>query len=208
MRVNNFPDNLNTANKWAELRDYYRSGKPVVGEITKYSDYFGYTVSINGILADMNKNELTSAYVDDYNEWCGRKVLVKLVRVDEYSKKIVVSRKRLAYSYLQGQLVHGFVTEIVGNRMHVDVGFLARVHIKDMADRFISDINDVYSEGQAIDLVLNENYSKEKYTEASTRPSVLWNVKKKGLTVHDILSVFIDEIKDDGFTFSLTYYIQ
>lgn len=208
MRVNNFPDNLNTANKWAELRDYYRSGKPVVGEITKYSDYFGYTVSINGILADMNKNELTSAYVDDYNEWCGRKVLVKLVRVDEYSKKIVVSRKRLAYSYLQGQLVHGFVTEIVGNRMHVDVGFLARVHIKDMADRFISDINDVYSEGQAIDLVLNENYSKEKYTEASTRPSVLWNVKKKGLTVHDILSVFIDEIKDDGVTFSLTDYIQ
>ena len=208
MRVNNFPDNLNTANKWAELRDYYRSGKPIVGEITKYSDYFGYTVSINGILADMNKNELTSAYVDDYNEWCGRKILVKLLRVDEYSKKIVVSRRRLAYSYLRGQLVQGFVTEIVGNRMHVDVGFLARVHIKDMADRFVSDINDVYSEGQAIDLVLNENYSKGKYTEASTKPSVLWNVKKQNLKVHDILSVFIDEIRDDGVTFSLTDFIQ
>ena len=208
MRVNNFPDNLSTTNKWAELRDLYRSGKPVVGEITKYSDYFGYTVSINGILADMNKNELTAAYVDDYDEWCGRKILVKLVRVDEYSKKLVVSRKRLAYSYLEGQLVQGFVTEIVGNRMHVDVGFLARVHIRDMADRFVSDINDMYSEGQAIDLVLSEDYSKEKYTEASTKPSVLWNVKKQGLNVHDIITVSIDDIKDDGVTFSLTDFIQ
>lgn len=158
MRTNNFPNSYSVYQKWAELRDCFRLGKPVVGEITKYSDYFGFTVSINGILADMNKNELTTAYVDDYQVWCGRKILVKLLRVDEYSKRVVVSRKRYSYTFKQGQLIQGVVSEIVGNRMHVDVGFLARVHIKDMADRFVNDISALYSEGQVIDLVLNEDY--------------------------------------------------
>ena len=207
MRTINFPDNYSVHQKWSALYQCYKEGKPIVGTITQYSEHFGFTVSIDGILAHMDKYEFTFAYIEDHEEYINKTFLFKILRVDEYEKKIVVSRKRLATSFQKGDLVQGIVYEIIGNRMHVDVGFLARVHIRDMADKFIPDINEIYSVNQVVDVVLKEDYTRLKYTEASTKPSVLWQARTNGLHVRDVVNVAIDEVKEEGINVSLSDFV-
>ena len=116
MRTINFPDNYSVHQKWSALYQCYKEGKPIVGTITQYSEHFGFTVSIDGILAHMDKYEFTFAYIEDHEVYT---YLMEFRDDDDeaYSKQILqendmntdvstMTEKEL-FNYLRGEYLLG-----------------------------------------------------------------------------------------------------
>lgn len=206
MKKRNFPEDISKYNLWESLYNCYRSNIPVVGTIIKYNERIGYTVDVDGIHADMPRYEISYAYIADFESYVGKTFLFTISNIDTYCHSLKVTRKRLASSLKAGMTANGVITEIIGNRMHIDVGFLARVNIKDMADFFVKDINDIFQEGQFVDITLLEDYNSEKYTEATSKASVIWKARREALNINAILNVSVVEIIEVGLIVNISNY--
>ncbi len=188
--------------KWNRLEELYSSGIPVVGTITNYHEHFGFTVDVNGLAVHLNKYDLTMATVEDYSEWVGRQILAKVTQLNMATHSATISRTRLASGFVKGRLVQGYVTEVAYGHITVDVGFEARVSIKNRS-------SERFKEGQVLDVVLLKDcQGRGKYTIASTMPSAVWQAKVRNMKTDDILWVVIDEVKEDGIVVSTGHFIQ
>ena len=206
MKQRNFPEDISKYTLWQSLANCYHSDIPVVGTIINYNDHFGYTVEIDGIHAEMRRYDISSAYINDFESYVGKTFLFNIIHIDTLRHTLKVSRKTLVSNLKAGMLARGIVTEIIGNRMHIDVGFLARVNIKDMADFFIKDINDIFHEGQFIDIVLLEDYNAEKYTEATSKASEVWAARKNSLQNLKLLNASVIDVSEVGIKVNILDY--
>lgn len=208
MKKRNFPEGISIYSLWQSLYNCYRNKISVVGTIISYNEHFGYTVDIDGAHADMPKYELSYAYIDDFESYVGKTLLFRISNIDTYHKSLRVSRKRLASELKAGMATRGIVTEIIGNRMHVDVGFLARVNIRNMADSFVKDINAMFKTGQFVDIVLLEDYISAKYTEATSKPSEIWLARKQNLKKNTLLVVSVVGVSEVGLQVNISDYFD
>lgn len=180
--------------KWEYFNYCITNQIPVRGKIIKYNERFGFTVNIYGIHAELDKRELSYGYVEDFEMYVDKSFLFKIIASIRSSNRLKVSRKRLADTYKQHDVVEGIVTKIMQNRLDVDCGRCVRVHIRNIADRFISDINKYYQVGQQVDCMLLDNYCND----ATMKPSDIWGNKVNGINTNDVLKVHFFEQKEKG----------
>lgn len=198
MKTRNFSEDITTCNLWDSLYNCFKQRIPIVGNIVKYNERFGYTVDIDGILVDMSQSEISNAYIDDFQLYVGKTFLFSIVYIDRHTHTIKVSRKRLSSKLKAGMAIRGMIIKIQENRMFVDVGFRTRIHIRNMDDSFIKDINAKFHIGQMIDVVLEEDYMPHSYSDATSKPSVIWETITKSLKLEDILEASVVSTSDVG----------
>lgn len=127
MRRRNFPIEITENQKWNSLYRFYKEKRSVVGKITKYNRYFGFTVNIDGINADMAFKELSYSYIEEPEKFIGIDFLFVITRIDVTKGELTVSRKRLVENAKAGDILNGFIIDIEDNYLTVDVGFACRV---------------------------------------------------------------------------------
>lgn len=95
MRKRNFPDNITEIQRWKNLYACYKNRKSIVGKIVKYNQYFGFTVDIDGINANMSIRELSYWNNEEPEKFVGNYFSFIITEIDTYQKTLSVSRKNL-----------------------------------------------------------------------------------------------------------------
>lgn len=199
MRHNNFPQNASTKARWKMLSDFRRNNIVIVGKIIAFSERYGYTVDIDGIKANLNKWELTNSYIEDYNLYLDKEFFFNIVSVDIFSETAKISHKSFANNLKKGQITHGVVTFVEGNRVFIDVGFIVRVIVPEHINYKIGDIAIV---------ILQEDYVGQKYTKGSTSPLLIWKVNSENIFVDQVIHLEVIGIKPNGIIVSVTDYLD
>lgn len=193
--------------KW-QYFDYCRKHHIAIrGTIIKYDERFGFTVDLLGIHADLNKWDLSYSYVPDFEIYVEKSFMFVITVSNQYSKRLRVSRKKVSDTYKQYDIVDGIIIKILQNRLDIDCGHSVRVHIRNIADRFINDIGRYYQVGQQLNCMLLD----EHFMDATMKQSAIWEKKVEGLNKNDILNVHFVEQKEKGIVVSycgLSLYID
>lgn len=203
MRRRNFPIEITENQKWNSLYRFYKEKRSVVGKITKYNRYFGFTVNIDGINADMAFKELSYSYIEEPEKFIGIDFLFVITRIDVTKGELTVSRKRLVENAKAGDILNGFIIDIEDNYLTVDVGFACRVLKKDLLDRFVNSIDDYFKFYTTIEVVLQNDFKRLKFTFASTKKTAIWNSLKSKYKELEIVTASITDINDNGLTLDI-----
>lgn len=198
MRKRNFPDNITEVQKWKNLHACYRNYKSIVGTIINYSQYFGFTVDVDGINAKMSIGELSYWRNEKPEKFVGNNFSFIITEIDTYQKTLSVSRKRLVSNAKAGDILNGFIIDIEDNFITIDVGFACRILKRNLRDYFVTSIDDHFKLYTSIKLALLNDFEKLKYTFASTKESDIWNLIKGKYKEKDIVSASILSISDTG----------
>lgn len=198
MRKRNFSDNITEVQRWKNLYACYRNRRSVIGTIINYSQYFGFTVDIDGISAKMSIGELSYWRNEELEKFVGNDFSFIITEIDTYKKTLSVSRKRLVSNAKAGDILNGFIIDIEDNFITVDVGFACRILKRNLRDYFVKSIDDHFKFYASIKLVLLNDFEKLKYTFASAKESDIWNSIKGKYKVKDIVSASILSISDTG----------
>ena len=198
MRKRNFPNNITEEQKWKNLYACYRNYKSIVGTIINYSQYFGFTVDVDGINAKMSIGELSYWRNEEPEKFVGNNFSFIITEIDTYKKTLSVSRKKLVSNAKAGDILNGFIIDIEDNFITVDVGFACRILKRNLRDYFVKSIDDHFKFYTPIKLVLLNDFEKLKYTFASTKESDIWNSIKEKYREKYIVSASILSISDTG----------
>lgn len=198
MRKRNFPDNITEIQRWKNLYACYKNRKSIVGKIVKYNQYFGFTVDIDGINANMSIRELSYWNNEEPEKFVGNYFSFIITEIDTYQKTLSVSRKKLVVNAKAGDILNGFIIDIEDNYIIVDVGFACRVLKRNLRNYFVKSIDDHFKFYASIKLVLLNDFEKLKYTFASAKESDIWNSIKGKYKEKDIVSASILSISDTG----------
>jgi len=180
--------------KW-QYFNYCRLNQiPIRGTIIKFDERFGFTVDVFGVHADLSKWDVSYNYVPDFELYVGKSFLFAIIVSNQYSDRLKLSRKKIADTYKQFDVVEGIVTKILQNRLDIDCGRSVVVRIRNIADRFISDISRYYEIGQQVNCMLLD----ESISEATMKPSTIWEKKTEAINKNDIIKVQFVEQKEQG----------
>lgn len=120
-------------------------------------------------------SQITTAYVEDLNEWVGKSLDVKIITVDQKQKKLVLSGKEVAkereaeqYAHKVSMLIPGSVFEGTvemikpyGAFIDLGDGLSGLVHISQICQKRIASPNEVLKVGQKVTVkLLNTNDGK------------------------------------------------
>ncbi len=130
---------------WEAVKAKYNSGETVEGTITRRIKG-GMVVNILGIDAFLPGSQLDVRPIRDFDSYVGKSFDFKIVKVNEYRKNIVVSRKELLEESLKeqrrellekievGQVLEGRVKNITDFGVFVDLGGIdGLLHITDLS---------------------------------------------------------------------------
>ena len=198
MRKRNFSDNITEVQRWKNLYACYRNRRSVIGTIINYSQYFGFTVDIDGISAKMSIGELSYWRNEEPEKFVGNNFSFIITEIDTYKKTLSVSRKKLVSNAKAGDILNGFIIDIEDNFITVDVGFACRILKRNLRDYFVKSIDDHFKFYTPIKLVLLNDFERLKYTFASTKESDIWNSIKEKYREKNIVSASILSISDTG----------
>lgn len=198
MRERNFSDNITEVQRWKNLYACYRNRRSVIGTIINYSQYFGFTVDIDGISAKMSIGELSYWRNEEPERFVDNDFSFIITEIDTYQKTLSVSRKRLVSNAKAGDILNGFIIDIEDNFITVDVGFACRILKRNLRDYFVKSIDDHFKFYASLKLVLLNDFEKLKYTFASAKESDIWNSIKGKYKEKDIVSASILSISDTG----------
>lgn len=199
MRHNNFPQNAPTKARWRMLSAFRRNNIVIVGKIISFSERYGYTVDIDGIKANLDKRALTNNYIEDYNLYLDKEFFFNIVSVDIYSETAKISHKSYANNLKKGQITHGVVTFVEGNRVFVDVGFVVRAIVPEHIN---------YKKGDIATLILQEDYVGQKFTKGATSPYFIWKANSENIFIDQIIHVEVIGIRPNGIIVSVTDYLD
>ncbi len=123
----------------------------------------GYFVDIDGVRAFLPGSQVDIKKVEDFDEWIGKDIIVKVLNFDEQKKSIIVSRRicieeqltrereeKLSQLY-RGAVVEGKVKNITDYGVFVDLGGVdGMIHKSDLSWQRIEHPSDVVEIGQTI----------------------------------------------------------
>lgn len=199
MRHHNFPEKASIKARWKMLSAFHRNNITVVGKIISFSERYGYTVDIDGIKANLNHRDLTNNYIDDYSFYLDKEFFFNIVSVDTFNETAKISHKSLASTFKKGQITHGVVSFVEGNRVFIDVGFVVKVIVPEHIN---------YKKGDTAIVILQEDYVGQKYTKGATSPYLIWRANTDNITVDQVIHVEIIGIKANGIIVSVSDYLD
>ena len=123
MRTINFPTNISEKSKWQLLYNYKKNRTSVVGKIVNFSVYFGFTIDVDGIKAEMSQSDLSYAKDIEPEKYVGQYFVFAIKDINLNDKVLKLSRKLSVANAKAGTILNGFITEIDDNSLIISPVF-------------------------------------------------------------------------------------
>jgi small subunit ribosomal protein S1 len=157
---------------WAKIEEAYRKKSDIVGKVVDHIKG-GLVVEI-GVRAFLPASQADVHPVRDLDEWKGREITVRVLKMNRKRGNVVVSRRALMDEQVQaqraamldtmaeGQVVRGVVKNVTGYGAFVDLGGIdGLLHITDMSWGRVASPLDAVSPGEEVEVKILK-YDKEK----------------------------------------------
>ena len=198
MRTINFPTNISEKSKWQLLYNYKKNRTTVVGKIVNFSVYYGFTIDVDGIKAEMSQSDLSYAKDIEPEKYVGQYFVFAIKDINLNDKFLRLSRKLSVANAKAGTILNGFITDIDDNSLMIDVGFMCKVFKYHMRDCYIDNIDKYFDFYKSVTVMLLDDYTKQKFTIASTKESEIWEMYKNTYKENTLVSGIITHINDNG----------
>lgn len=142
---------------WARLAEMQENSESVDVRVVNVNKG-GVTVNVEGLRGFIPRSHLTER--ENLESLVGQKLTVGFLEVDRVNKRIVLSQRlatrSASFSNLEiGQLVQGEITGIKPFGVFVDIdGVSALLHIKQVTQKFIDNLETVFQVGQTIQAII------------------------------------------------------
>ena len=150
---------------WQNVVDYFKSGEVVTGTITSKTK--GLIVDVNGLETFLPGSQIDVKPVTDYDQYVGKTMDFKVVKINEQIRNAVVSHKALIESDLEqqrgeimsklekGQILEGTIKNVTDFGAFVDLGGVdGLLYITDISWGRVSHPSEVLSNGQTLNVVV------------------------------------------------------
>jgi small subunit ribosomal protein S1 len=151
---------------WQNVVDYFKSGEVLTGTITSKTKG-GLIVDVDGLETFLPGSQIDVKPVTDYDQYVGKTMDFKVVKVNEQIRNAVVSHKALIESDLEqqrgeimaklekGQVLEGMIKNVTDFGAFVDLGGVdGLLYITDISWGRIAHPNEVLSNGQKLNVVV------------------------------------------------------
>ena len=197
---------------WNKVNEVLETGEVVMGHVLCRTrgglivDLFGLEVFLPGSQIDVKT-------IRDYDEYVGKNMELKVVKINQEYKNVVVSHKALIEAELevqkdkimaqleQGQVLEGVVKNITSYGVFVDLGGVdGLVHITDLSWGRISHPEEVVELDQKINVVILDFDNEKKrialgYKQLSDHP---WDKLPEDIKVGDVVEGTVVVLADYG----------
>jgi len=157
---------------WINLRNLQEEGKPFNCRVIN-TNKGGVVADVQGIRGFIPRSHLVDKV--GMNALIGKTLSVVLVEIDETRNKLVLSNtsavKSSAMSQLsKGQLISGTVSSMRPFGAFIDFGGVTGLlHIKEISQKYIGDVNSVFSLGESIKAVVMDIDESRNRISLSTK---------------------------------------
>ncbi len=197
---------------WRKVTELHNSGETVIGHI-KCRTKGGLIVDLFGLEAFLPGSQIDVKPIKDYDAYVGKNMELKVVKINEVLKNVVVSHKALIESEVEkqksdiisklekGQILEGTVKNITSYGVFVDLGGIdGLIHITDLAWGRINHPEDVVKVEQKIQVVILDFDDDKKriqlgYKQLHAHP---WEKLDANLKVGDTIKGKVVAVIDYG----------
>jgi small subunit ribosomal protein S1 len=158
---------------WDKIVDFYKTGEIVTGTVTSKTKG-GLIVDLQGLETFLPGSQIDVKPVTDYDQFVGRTMEFKVVKINEIIKNAVVSHKALIESDMEaqrvavmsvlekGQVIEGTIKNVTDFGAFVDLGGLdGLLYITDISWGRVNHPSEVLTNGQKLNVVVLD-YDEEK----------------------------------------------
>lgn len=151
---------------WQNVVDYFKSGEVVTGTITSKTKG-GLIVDVDGLETFLPGSQIDVKPVTDYDQYVGKTMDFKVVKINEQIRNAVVSHKALIESDLEqqrgeimsklekGQVLEGTIKNVTDFGAFVDLGGVdGLLYITDISWGRISHPSELLENGQKLNVVV------------------------------------------------------
>ncbi|KYH35764.1 hypothetical protein CLTEP_01570 [Clostridium tepidiprofundi DSM 19306] len=197
---------------WDELKEYYKKGTNL-DIVTKEKVNGGLTAEIKGLRAFIPVSQLSISYVENLDDYVGKKLTVKIIDLEKDKKKIVLSAKEVQKEELKakrdklwadikkGEKRKGKVSKLTKFGAFVDLGGIdGLIHISDLSWRRVSNPSEVVKVGDSVEVyVLDFDKDKKRISLALKDVNLNpWDKITQKYKIGDIVEGTVVKIADFG----------
>jgi small subunit ribosomal protein S1 len=154
------------ARAWQQIVEFYKTGEVVTGTITSKTKG-GLIVDVHGLETFLPGSQIDVKPVTDYDQYVGKTMDFKVVKINEQIRNAVVSHKALIESDLEaqrsviigqlekGQVLEGTVKNVTDFGAFIDLGGVdGLLYITDISWGRVQHPSEVLSNGQKLNVVV------------------------------------------------------
>lgn len=154
------------ARAWQQIVDFYKTGEIVTGTITSKTKG-GLIVDVYGLETFLPGSQIDVKPVTDYDQYVGKTMDFKVVKINEAIRNAVVSHKALIESDIEaqrsviigqlekGQVLEGMVKNVTDFGAFIDLGGVdGLLYITDISWGRVQHPSEVLSNGQKLNVVV------------------------------------------------------
>ena len=151
---------------WQQIVEFYKTGEVVTGTITSKTKG-GLIVDVRGLETFLPGSQIDVKPVTDYDQYVGKTMDFKVVKINEAIRNAVVSRKALIESDIEqqrsviigqlekGQVLEGTVKNVTDFGAFIDLGGVdGLLYITDISWGRVSHPSEVLENGQKLNVVV------------------------------------------------------
>ena len=155
-----------TLKAWDRVNEYHESGE-IVNGFVKSRTKGGMIVDVFGIEAFLPGSQIDVKPIKDYDQFVGKTMEFKVVKINPEFKNVVVSHKALIEADLEGQkreiigqlekgqVLEGTVKNITSYGVFVDLGGVdGLIHITDLSWSRVNHPSEILEDGQTVKVVI------------------------------------------------------
>ena len=155
-----------TLKAWDRVNEYHESGELVNGFV-KSRTKGGMIVDVFGIEAFLPGSQIDVKPIKDYDQFVGKTMEFKVVKINPEFKNVVVSHKALIEADIEGQkkeiiaqlekgqVLEGTVKNITSYGVFIDLGGVdGLIHITDLSWSRVNHPSEILSDGQVVKVVI------------------------------------------------------
>ena len=155
-----------TLKAWDRVNEYHESGE-IVNGFVKSRTKGGMFVDVFGIEAFLPGSQIDVKPIKDYDQFVGKTMEFKVVKINPEFKNVVVSHKALIEADIEGQkkeiiaqlekgqVLEGTVKNITSYGVFIDLGGVdGLIHITDLSWSRVNHPSEILSDGQVVKVVI------------------------------------------------------
>lgn len=155
-----------TLKAWDRVNEYHESGE-IVNGFVKSRTKGGMIVDVFGIEAFLPGSQIDVKPIKDYDQFVGKTMEFKVVKINPEFKNVVVSHKALIEADIEGQkkeiiaqlekgqVLEGTVKNITSYGVFIDLGGVdGLIHITDLSWSRVNHPSEILSDGQTVKVVI------------------------------------------------------
>ena len=155
-----------TLKAWDRVNEYHESGE-IVNGFVKSRTKGGMIVDVFGIEAFLPGSQIDVKPIKDYDQFVGKTMEFRVVKINPEFKNVVVSHKALIEADIEGQkkeiiaqlekgqVLEGTVKNITSYGVFIDLGGVdGLIHITDLSWSRVNHPSEILSDGQVVKVVI------------------------------------------------------